>query len=107
NYQASSSAATSIQVMQAHGDFTLAPQLAQVTVASGGSANAGLNLAAVNESAGTVGLSCTPSSAALGCSINPTSVTANGAITATLTVNAFAPAQAAGLPVPRIGVSNR
>ena len=107
NYQASSSAATSIQVMQAPGDFTLAPQLAQVTVASGGSANAGLNLTAVNESAGTVGLSCTPSSAAFGCSINPTSVTANGAITATLTVNAFAPAQAAGLPVPRIGVRNR
>jgi hypothetical protein len=107
NYQASSSAATSIQVMQAPGDFTLAPQLAQVTVASGGSASAGLNLAAVNESAGTVGLSCTPSSAAFGCSINPTSVTANGAITATLTVNAFVPAQAAGVPVPRIGVRNR
>ena len=104
NYQASSSTAASIQVTQAPGDFTLAPQLAQVTVASGGSATAGLNLGSINQAAGTVSLSCTPSSAALGCSISPTSVTANGAATATLTVNAFVPAQAAGVPVAGIGL---
>ena len=104
NYQASSSTAASIQVTQAPGDFTLASQLAQVTVASGGSATAGLNLGSINQAAGTVSLSCTPSSAALGCSISPTSVTANGAATATLTVNAFVPAQAAGVPVAGIGL---
>jgi hypothetical protein len=69
-------------------DFTLAPQQRQITVQSGSSATAGFNLASLNGYQGTVTLTCTPSSSQITCSLNPTTVTVNGQISATLTVKA-------------------
>jgi subtilase family serine protease len=80
------------------GDFTLAPQTPQVAVQAGSSATVALNLASLSNFNGTVTVTCTPSSTQFGCSMNPASVTVNGAATATLTINAVV--QTASLSEP-------
>ncbi len=69
-------------------DFTLAPQLPQIAVQSGSSGTVGLNLQSLSSFNGSVALTCVPSSTQFSCSLNPATVTVNGAATATLTVNA-------------------
>jgi hypothetical protein len=88
------SSVASITVAQG-GDFSLAPQLAQITVSSGSSGTAGLNMGSLSAGDEAVSLSCATSSAAITCSMNPSTVTVNEAGTSTLTVNAFIPAQTA------------
>jgi len=96
NYQPSSSNTVTINVTQnSNADFTLAPQLPQISMPSGGSGTVGLNLASVNSFNGVVTLACTPSSSNITCSVNPASPTLNGAATALVTVNSTA-APAAG-----------
>jgi len=80
-------------------DFYLAPQLNQITVQSGNSANVAINLAPQNEFSGAVALSCVPSSSHITCSLNPSTVTVSGQATATLTITAAA-AQTSGLVPP-------
>jgi hypothetical protein len=99
NYQTSTSAVASVTVAQG-GDFSLAPQLAQITVSSGSSGTAGLNMSSLSAGDEAVSLSCAASSAAITCAMNPSSVTVNEGGTSTLTVNAFIPAQTAGLHGP-------
>jgi hypothetical protein len=95
NYQPSTSKMVNLAVMQSGGDFTLAPQLPQITVKAGSSGSVGLNLASLSNFSGVVNLTCTPSSSNITCGVNPSALTLNGAGTATLTVKASA--QAAGL----------
>ncbi len=96
NYQPSSSNTVTVNVTQnSTADFTLAPQLPQISMPSGGSGTVGVNLASLNSFNGVVTLACTPSSSNITCSVNPASPTLNGAATATVTVNSTA-APAAG-----------
>ena len=67
-------------------DFILAPQVNQLTVQPGSSATLAINLASVNEFSGTAALTCAPSSSQITCSLNPASVTVNGAAASTLTI---------------------
>jgi hypothetical protein len=71
-------------------DFTLAPQLPQITVQSGSLATVGINLAPVYGFSSTVTLTCAPSSSQITCSVNPSTVAVNGQATATLTINVAA-----------------
>lgn len=75
-------------------DFLLAAQLSQISVQAGSSGTVGFNLTAVAGFNGSVALSCAPSSSEITCSLNPTTVTVNGIVTASLTVEAAA--QSAG-----------
>ena len=100
NYLPSTSNVVNEAVMQSGADFTLTPQLPQISVKSGSKGTAGLNLASTSFNGvvfnGVVTLACTPSSSEITCSVNPSAPTVNPTATATLTVNAFA--QTAGLP---------
>jgi Pro-kumamolisin, activation domain/Bacterial Ig-like domain (group 3) len=100
NYQGSTSSAVTVNVTQTAGDFTFAPQLAEIVVSSGSSGSAGLNLASLGGFSGNVSLACAPSSTELGCTLSPAlaMVNATGTGRSTLTVNAFVPSQTAGLP---------
>ncbi|HKM86939.1 MAG TPA: Ig-like domain repeat protein [Terriglobales bacterium] len=90
------SSAVNFTAVQTGGDFTLAPQLPQVTVQPGSSGTVGLNLASLSNFNGVVTLTCTPSSSNITCGVSPSAPTLNGTATATLTINAAA--QAAALP---------
>jgi Bacterial Ig-like domain (group 3) len=96
NYQPSTSNVVNINVTQGSGDFTLSPQLPQITVQAGASGTVGVNLTSLNNFSGAVTLTCTPSSSNLSCSVNPASPTLHGAATAMLAITASA--QAAALP---------
>jgi len=85
NYQPSTSNAASITVTQLVGDFLLAPQLPQVSVAIGNSVNVGIGLTSVNNFNGIVNLSCS-TSGAVTCGVNPPSAMLNGSTTATLMI---------------------
>jgi hypothetical protein len=100
-YQGSVSAAMQVSAVDAGviPDFIMAPQFAQIAVASGGSANVGINLAPQNEFSGSVALSCTPSSSQITCSLNPSTVAVNGQTTATLTITAAAKTSGAATPM--------
>jgi hypothetical protein len=76
-------------------DFLLASQLRQLSVQAGGSGTAGFNLAPIGGYSGTVNLTCTTSSSLITCSLSPSTVTVNGQVITTLTVNASAQATAA------------
>ncbi len=95
NYMPSASNVASLSVTQGSADFGLAPQLPQITVKSGGSANVGLNLTPFGNFNGVVTLACTPSSSQITCAVNPPAPTLNGAAAATLTVNSVS--QTAGV----------
>jgi hypothetical protein len=71
-------------------DFLLAPQSPRLTMQAGSSATTGFNFASLGGYSGTVTLTCTTSSSLITCSLNPATVTLNGAATTTLTVNASA-----------------
>ncbi len=88
NYQPSSSSVVNLAVTQSGGDFTLAPQVPQISIASGKSGSLGLNLSSLSGFNGVVNLTCTPSSASLTCSLNPASPNLSGAATSTLTITA-------------------
>ena len=98
NYKGSTSAAVTINVTQTVGDFSFAPQVAEIVVPSGGSGTAGLNLGSLGGFSGNVSLTCAPSSAALGCALSPAMAPLNATGTghSMLTVNAFVPSQSAG-----------
>jgi len=109
NYLPSTSNVVNLAVTQSGADFTLTPQLPQITVQSGSSGTVGLNLGSSDFNGvvfnGVVTLTCTPSSSQITCSVNPSAPTVNRTATATLTVNAFS--QTAGLPAhlyPRSGL---
>jgi hypothetical protein len=88
NYLPSTSNAVNVTVAQNDGDFTLTPELAQVNVASGSSATAGVNLVSLNGFAGTVALSCTTSSSSFSCALSPASATLNGTAQSMVTITA-------------------
>jgi hypothetical protein len=107
NYLPSTSNVASVSVTQNGGDFTIAPQTPQITVPAGKSGTVGLNLVSLSNFNEVVTLTCAPSSSNISCSVNPQAPTVNGAITATLTINATtnAASQAAMLPArPEVGV---
>ncbi|MGA7342423.1 MAG: Ig-like domain repeat protein [Terracidiphilus sp.] len=100
NYAPSTSNVLNVTATQtAIGDFTLAAQSPQLSVASGASATMGLNLASLSGFNGSVSLACTPSSAQFSCSIAPGSVTVSGAATATVTIDATLPTTALATPL--------
>jgi len=99
HYLPSTSNVVSLTVAQTVGDFTMTPQLSQLTVKGGNSGTVGVNLTSLNNYKGMVSLTCVPSSSNLTCSVNPASLTLNGTATATVTINAAV--QAAGLHLPR------
>jgi len=82
-------------------DFLLAPQLPQITVQPGSSGTVGVNLASIGGYSGAVNLSCTTSSSLLMCSLNPATVTVNGQVATTLTINAAAKTTALAAPQPQ------
>jgi trimeric autotransporter adhesin len=84
-------------------DFSMVPQTPVVTVASGATGTATLNLGSINGFNASVGLACTGPTG-LTCSLNPTSVTVNGNTTATLSIVASTPASSV---VKSAGLSNR
>jgi hypothetical protein len=90
HYQSSTSNLVNLTVTQNAGDFSLAPQLPQITLNSASSGNVVLNLASLNNFNGEVALTCTPSSSQIGCRVNPSQVKVNGAATATLAVTSTA-----------------
>lgn len=95
NYLPSTSAPSTITVGAQPGqDFTLSPQSAQIAVASGATATSGVNLASVNNFTSTVALTCSPSSSDFSCSVNPNSLSLNGATTASITITAVKPSPA-------------
>jgi hypothetical protein len=100
HYLSSTSNVVNIAVTQSGGgDFMLTPQLPQITVQAGSSGTVGVNLTSLSNYSGMVSLTCAPSSSNLTCSVNPASLTLNGAATAMVTINAAV--QAAGLRPPR------
>jgi hypothetical protein len=105
NYLSSTSNVASVSVTQNGGDFTIAPQIPQVTVAAGKSGTVGLNLVSLSNFNEVVTLTCAPSSSNISCSVNPQAPTVSGAVTATLTINVTtnAASQAAMLPVQSKG----
>jgi len=98
HYLPSTSNAVNLTVTQSSGDFMLTPQLPQITVQAGSSGTVGVNLTSLNNYIGIVNLTCAPSSSNLTCSVNPASLTLNGAATAMVTINAAV--QGAGLHLP-------
>jgi hypothetical protein len=90
--------ALSFSATQTVGDFTLAPQIPQVTVQAGGAGTVLLNLQSLSSFNGAVALSCAPSSSQIGCTLNPATVALTGSATATLTIQAAA--QTAAVPAP-------
>jgi len=95
NYQPSVSSVVNLGVTQNGGDFTLAPQLPQITLKAGGAGSVDLNLSSLNNFNGAVTLTCEPSSSQITCGVNPATPTLNGSVTATLSINATAQAAAA------------
>jgi microcompartment protein CcmL/EutN len=87
-------------------DFSMVAQTPTVTVASGATGSATLNLGSINGFNAAVGLACTAPTG-LTCSLTPASVTVNGNTTATLSIGASTPAsssiKAADLSTRRIG----
>jgi hypothetical protein len=75
-------------------DFSMLAQNPNVTVASGSTGTATLSLGSINGFNAAVALACTAPTG-MSCTLNPTSVTVNGNTTATLTINATAPASSA------------
>jgi hypothetical protein len=83
-YQPSS---TVVTVTNPLSDFTMVAQTPIVTVAAGSSATDTLNFTAVNGFSSAVALTCAAPSG-LTCSLSPASVTVNGNVATTLTINA-------------------
>jgi len=86
-------------------DFTLAPATPQFVVPKGSSASTSINLASVWAFSGTISLSCTTSSTAVGCTVSPSSVNLSGTAQATLTVTSTSAAAALGSGLPASGRS--
>ena len=80
-------------------DFSMLAQNPNVTVAAGSTGTATLNLGSINGFNAAVALTCTAPTG-MSCTLNPTSVTVNGNTTATLTINASAPASSVESPGP-------
>jgi hypothetical protein len=71
---------------QTVGDFTLAPEIPQISVAAKGSTSTIVNLGSLTGFDGTVSLSCTTSSKLMNCSVSPAAVALHGTATAKVTV---------------------
>jgi subtilase family serine protease len=80
-------------------DFSMLAQNPNVTVAAGSTGTATLNLGSINGYNAAVALTCTAPTG-MSCTLNPTSVMVNGNTTATLTINASAPASSVKSPGP-------
>ncbi|MGH9617548.1 MAG: Ig-like domain repeat protein, partial [Acidobacteriaceae bacterium] len=91
NYGSSTSNVVNITATQTNvSNFTLAPQLSEVTVHPGSSGTVGINLAPLFGFSNTVALACAPSSSQVSCTLNPATVMVYGQTTATMTVDAAA-----------------
>jgi hypothetical protein len=101
-YQESVSLPINLTVVEngATPDFTVASSVPEVAVPQAGSADVSINLGSLYGFDGTVNLSCTTASTAVGCSIAPTSVTVKGAATVTLTISAAATKASLGTHPP-------
>ena len=95
NYQSSSSNVVNVSVTQRAGDFSLVPQLPEITFARGSFGAVGLNLTSLNNFNAAVSLSCATSSSNISCRVSPSAPTLNGSAMATLTVSSGAAAAAA------------
>jgi hypothetical protein len=97
-YLPSTSNVVNLTVTQSGGDFLMTPQSSEISVQPGSSGTVGVNLTSLNNFSGVVTLTCAPSSSDISCSVNPASLTLNGAATATVTIDATV--QTAGLYLP-------
>ena len=97
---------TTVSLSNPLSDFSMVALTPVVTVASGATGTATLNLGSINGFNASVGLACSGPTG-MTCSLNPTSVTVNGNTTATLTIVASTPAgsavKSAALSTRRIG----
>jgi hypothetical protein len=101
NYQGSTSNVLNVTAMQTRiGDFSIVPQMPQLTVQSGALGSADVSLTSINGFNASVALTCTPSSSLFSCTINPASASVNGTSTATLSVTATLPGTTAKLTPP-------
>ncbi|HEY6447768.1 MAG TPA: Ig-like domain repeat protein [Acidobacteriaceae bacterium] len=92
NYLPSSSAPATITIGAQPGqDFTLSPQSAQITLASGATVSSGVNITPVDNFTSNVALTCATSSSDFSCSVNPSSLSLNGTTTANITITAVKP----------------
>lgn len=82
------------------GTFSLSFGAPRIVIPSGQTGNALLNLNGIDGFNMPISLTCVPSTASMGCSVNPATPTVSGPTTATLTINAYTFSQAANLPVP-------
>jgi subtilase family serine protease len=96
NYLPSTSNVVTLTVTQSGGDFMMTPQQPEITVQAGSTGNVEVNLTSLYNFSGIVKLACAPSSSNLSCGVNPPSPMLNGAVTATLTINASAQTAAFG-----------
>jgi hypothetical protein len=95
-YQPSTSNAATVAVTQTGGDFTITPQIPQITVQAGSSGIVRLNLTSLLNFSGVVTLTCAPSSSNINCGVNPSAPSLNGTAVAMVSINASA--QAAQMP---------
>jgi Bacterial Ig-like domain (group 3) len=84
-------------------DFTMSAGASRVAVKSGQSASVPLLLGGPNGGSTTVSLTCAPSSASLGCTVNPSTQSVKGATSASLAINAFVPGTSATARLERGG----
>ncbi len=70
-------------------EFLINPAAENITVGSGKTVSVPIQLGGPAGASVSVQLSCTPSSASIGCAISPNSVSVTGSGSATLTINAF------------------
>jgi len=101
-YNPSSSAPAIVNVNLSTFSFSLGTS--RVVIPSGQSGSAPLILRAVDGFNMPLSLSCAPSSASIGCTVNPAMPTVGGSTTATLTINAFTLSESASLPLQRPGL---
>lgn len=92
NYEPSKSATVPLTVMQTN--FAMSLGASNMTIKSGQSGTVPILLGGPNGGSVTLSLACQPSSSQIACSVNPSSPSVNGSMTATLMVNAFVPSTA-------------
>jgi len=87
-------------------DFTLSASASRVVVKSGQSASVPLLLGGPNGGNANVSLFCLPSSASFGCTVSPQTQSVQGAVTASLTINAFIPSTGSAAKLERTGTQH-
>ena len=98
-FAASTSAPVSITVTP--NNFSMSISASRLMIKSGQSGSVPLLLGGPNGGTVALSLTCAPSSNQFACSVNPSSPSVSGNMSATLTINAFVPASTAANFVPR------